>query len=322
MKPLVAGASPVEDPQRFLGRLKHGQETYPNMSYKKKKLKKSRLNQLKYSIELVKNVLFQLLFGRGKMRQVESVVSELRKRAKLVKPNNLKINEWVNRYLEDCTLNGKPVNILTQWCVSSMLKRRFKKQGGQFVPTKKELRVLQEEIPALLSLFSRNGFRVNWWITFNTTFIDAEGIPQTAYKEMLLGCFKGDSRVGVVFADWEDDVLGKKPEPDQAVLDNFLGHVSEGYFKLRVEQLSTWAQKESDWQKTTDELEKDVRYTTACEVAEAKLLTFRNPLFGKEDWLLIPLDDAEAYDSFTIPVNDFKRRIVPVLSLCPWRMNS
>ncbi|MBP9822350.1 MAG: hypothetical protein KBC81_02840 [Candidatus Pacebacteria bacterium] len=256
------------------------------------------------------------------MRQVENVLSELRKRSKLVRYNNLKINEWVNRYLEDCILNGKPVNILTQWCVSSMLKKRYKEQGDKFIPTKKELRVLQEEIPAILSLFSRNGFRVNWWITFNTTFIDAEGIPRTAYKEMLLRCSETDPKAGVVFADWEDDVLGKKMEPDQAVLGNFLGYVPEKYFKLRVEQLSIWAQKESDWRKTKDELGENIKYATACEIAEAKLLTFQNPLFGKEDWLLIPLDDAEAYDSFAIPVKDFKRRIVSVLSLCPWRMNS
>ncbi len=297
------------------------------MSYKDKKIKRSQINQLKYKLGLALNKFFYNIIlkkkEKQKMRQIQNVLKFLREKSRLVKSNNLKINEWVDRYLTDCFVNGRTVNILTQWCLSSMLKKRFKEQGDKFVPTKKERRILQEEIPTILSLFSQNGFSVNWWITFNPTFVESDGIPKDEYKKMLT-LLADDilKEKGVIFVDWEDDVLGKKPEPDVAVLKNFSDYISQNYINLRVGQLKVWAEKEADWTKTDQQLEEEIKYATACEANEAKLLTFENPMFGNEDFILIPLDDAETYDSFESFVPGFKKRLVTVLSLTPWRMKS
>lgn len=295
------------------------------MSYKKEKMKKSKINQLKFVFGLAFNKFFNKITAKQrksrKMHQVEKVMTELRGRARLVRPNNLKINDSVDQYLKDCMVKGCPVNILTQWCISSILKKRIKEQGGQFAPTKKEVRILQEEIPAILDLFSKNGFRVNWWITFNPTFVDPDGVPREEYKSMILKCAENLlGREDMTFADWEEDVLDGKAQPDSLVISNFFQYVPQTSLDHQVEQLKTWGQKEAGWNKTKAELEQDAKYAMACEIAEAKLLTFENPIFEKEDWVLIPLDGSEAYDSFTIPVGDFKKRIVPVLPLWPWRM--
>ena len=256
------------------------------------------------------------------MRQVEKVMTKLRERAKIIKPNNLKINEWVDQYLRECMLSGKPINILTPWCASSMLKRRFREGENKFIPTKKELRILKEEMPNIISLFDQNGFRLNWWVTFNKTFVDSVGIPIDEYKTMIVG-LNPDVSKKVTFADWEKDILGKKVEPDLDVLNNFTKYLPKSYLDLRINQLKLWMERrEVEWRKTDEELQADIVYATACEVREAKIMIFENPIFGKEDFILILIEEAEDYDTFTTFIKDFKKRIVPVLSINPWRMNS
>jgi len=65
----------------------------------------------------------------------------LRERSRMIRANNPRINEWVDDYLDGCFTNGKSVNILTQWCISKDLEERFRRQGNDFVPTRKERRV-------------------------------------------------------------------------------------------------------------------------------------------------------------------------------------
>ena len=296
------------------------------MGYKDKKIKRSKINQLKYRLSLAFSKFFYKLIvnkaRREMMRQVEKVMTKLRERAKIIKPNNLKINEWVDQYLRECMLSGKPINILTPWCASSMLKRRFQEGENKFIPTKKELRILKEEMPNIISLFDQNGFRLNWWVTFNKTFVDSVGIPIDEYKTMIVG-LNPDVSKKVTFADWEKDILGKKVEPDLDVLNNFTKYLPKSYLDLRINQLKLWMERrEVEWRKTDEELQADIVYATACEVREAKIMIFENPIFGKEDFILILIEEAEDYDTFTTFIKDFKKRIVPVLSINPWRMNS
>jgi len=85
------------------------------------------------------------LFGKdgGKMRMKNTVrvMSGLRELNARIRKNNLRINEWVDDYLNWCVLNGEPINILTQWCISKDLEERFNRQGGRFLPTRKERRL-------------------------------------------------------------------------------------------------------------------------------------------------------------------------------------
>ena len=256
---------------------------------------------------------------------VNNVMAGLRAKAKIVKANNLKISEWIEGYLLKCFLEGKPVNILTQYCLSKALEKRFSEQGNRFVPTKKELKTLQEEIPSVVELFSRNGFRINWWVTFNRAFVEEGFLPRNiekAYEELTQSLLRTPSKEVITFANWEDDILLGQSSPDPLVLQNFYDYVTMGAFGKRLEELKMRKNKETGWQKTDEELGQYIRYGSACEASEAKLLSADNPLFGREDFILIPLESAERYDSFTIFVPDFKKRIATVLTPYPWRTNS
>lgn len=258
------------------------------------------------------------------MRPVQNVLKFLRDRNRLVKQNNLKINEWVDSYLAECFLNGRPVNILTQWCLSRSLKKRFQDQGGTFTPTKKELRVLGEEIPDIISSFLSNGLRANWLVTFNRALIDPEVLPPDAercYKEMITSLAKDPLYQGnTLFLDWEDDVLGGRPVPSGEVLEKYSDYVSQSAFQVRLQQLAIWAEQEAGLDKTPDDLKEDIILEAALEAQEALTLLGEDALFGKEDFVIFPLETAERYDNFNILVKDFKKRVVSVMTPYPWRV--
>ena len=164
------------------------------MSYKKKKLQKSKLNQLRYRVGLVKAALLRVasgLFqkkGRMRLKQTIKIMEFLRKQNKLVRPNNKKIDEWADEYIDDCIVNGRPVEILTQWCIAKDLEERLRIQGGRFMPVKAECGLIQDLIPKVVNLFLQSGVTINWWITLNRSYIDTGRIPQEVeiqYRSML-----------------------------------------------------------------------------------------------------------------------------------------
>ena len=296
------------------------------MSYKNRRIKRSKLNQLKFFLGLAWNKFFNNLIKKSKekkMVQVEKMMEGLRKINRTIRINNLRISEWVQQYFTKCVFNGKTVNILTQWCLSKALEQRFEEQGNKFILTKKERRVLQVEIPAIISLFTQNGFTINWWVTFNRSPIDTGLLPreiENKYKEMITDAAEVISG-NVVFFDWEDDILGGRVKPDLLVLENFFQYVSQDAFSMRLKQLQVWIREEAtNLEKTDEELVQDIKYEAACEANEARLLSGKNPLFGEDDFILVPLEVAERYDNFTVFVGDFKKRVVAVLSSYPWRM--
>ncbi len=298
------------------------------MSYKKNKIKRSFFNSFRYKSRIIFNKFFYKTIRQRKggvdMRMVQNVLNILRVKNRLIKANNLKINEWVDAYVTGCFLNGKTVNILTQWCLSRSLKKRFVDQGDKFIPTKKERKIIETEIPELISVFKQNGLRVNWLITFNRAFLDSGLLSQEIeikYKKMITGlALNSLYNECVLFLDWEDDFLGAKPSPDEFVLKNYFGLVQRSAFNMRLEQMAMWAEREAGLDKTKEQLEKDIVFEAACEANEAKALLRENSLFGKDDFIIIPLEIAERYDNFTISVKDFKKRLVCVLPTYPWRI--
>ena len=134
VKGVVGGSNPLGDP----------------MSYKKRKIKRSKINILKYKFSLFLVKFFNKIKSKGRRKrdmrliQVRNMMDFLRSRNKALKQNSLKINEWVDGYLEKCMLSGDSVSVLMPWCLSKSLEKRFSEQGGKFVPTKKEKMVLYD----------------------------------------------------------------------------------------------------------------------------------------------------------------------------------
>lgn len=246
----------------------------------------------------------------------------LRAQNRLVRENNLKISEWVDDYLNSCLLNGEVVTILTQWCVSKNLEKRSRPERGGFEPTKKERVLLETRLPAIARVMAGNGFRVNWWITFNRSYLDSRRVERTLelkYKELIMSLARPLVEEGwLIFADWEDDILGCRPEPNREVLTSIERFVSPEALALEIRWNAAWSEEETAMRQSDEELGRDVRFQIACEAEEGRLLMGSNSPFGT--FILIPLEVPEQYDFFAIFAKDFKKRIVAVLPPYPWRL--
>ena len=301
------------------------------MSYQKRKIKKSKLNKLRFSIGLIWVKLFNKIKKITRKERemqlsgVKKVMEFLRMRNKIIRPNNFKINEWVDGYLNRCLVNGEPVSILTQWCVSKDLEKRIKRQTNSFIPTKKERKLFRAELPQIISVFLENGFRLNWWITFNRSYLDSGLITEELeknYKKMIMDLAQEfPLRENVLFLDWGKDVLGGFPVPDVRIVKNFGQYITQGAFDIEFQRHSNWAEQEAGLNQTKEELQGDVKFQIACEVQEGKFLLSKDSPFPFGEFILIPLEVSERYDFFTIFAKDFKKRIVSVLSSYPWRLS-
>ncbi len=315
VKGVVVGANPIGDP----------------MSYKKKKIKKGRFNWLKYKFGLVKIALLKAMKallqkeGRVRISQTVTVIEFLRRQNKIIRSNNQRINEWVDEYLDDCKKDGEPVNILTQWCISKDLEERYRRQGNKFVFTKKERKLFEREMPRILAVFKENGFVVNWWITFNRSYLDSGRINpdlESEYKSMVNELLEEyELSNDVLLFDWEDDVLMARPQPDQEAIQDIGRFVSTGLFALELTRHSAWARDEAGLRQTDKELENDVKFQIACEISEGDFLIGEKSPFNDGCFIMVPLEVAERYDNFCIKAPDFKKRIVSVVSSYPWRLS-
>lgn len=302
----------------------------PPMSYETRKLKNKKINQLKYKLKKFKIVLFKNIKNLKRrekpmrLRQVDKVMDFFRKRNKIIRPNNLRINEWVDNYLNNCLMKGETVNILTQWCVSKDLEERCKKQGEGFIPTRKERRLFERELPEIISVFRDNGFALNWWITFNRSYLDTGRISkelEDEYKELIMKLAEEYIITDkIVFLDWEKEVLNSRPGPNRGVLNNFQKYIPEGAYRVELERHSKWAREEARLNQTDKELERDVKFQIACEVEESRFLMNKDSPFENGNFILIPLEVPERYDFFRVFARDFKKRIVSVISCYPWRL--
>ena len=297
------------------------------MSYKNRKNKKGFSSQIKYWFGLVKIVLLKSIgkVGRrnGMLPQTRNVGEWLRNRKSLIRSKNLNINGWVDNYMNLCALQGKPVEILTQFCISKDLEVRYRNQGNAFIPTKKERLLFERDIPLVMDAFQKNGFTLNWWITFNASYLDSgrtnADIQQT-YTAMIGKLAEPLVQGGsLILADWETDILGKRPEPNPIVLANIDRFVKPEALQIDIERHSAWAREDAELIRSDEELRQDVCFKIACEAEEGRYLANEAP-FG--ECILIPLESPERYDFFTLLAPDLKKRVVAVLPLYPWRFEN
>lgn len=256
--------------------------------------------------------------------EVQKTLDFLSSKSKLIRSNNPKIDEWVGKYLNECKLNGNEINILTQWCISKDLEERFKKQGNKFIPTKNEIKLFELELPKIISFFIGNGFQLNWWFTFNRSYLDSGRISkelEDQYKNMIIRLgnkfFLTDN---ILFLDWEDDVLNCRSVPNENVLKNLQQYIKNGAFQLELERHSKWAREEAGLMQSNEELEDDVKFQISCEIEEGRFLLSEESPLSNGNFILIPLESSERYDFFTTISKDFKKRIVTALSFYPWRI--
>jgi hypothetical protein len=296
------------------------------MSYQSRKKKKGLFSQIKYRFGLAKIALFKInkKVERRKdmrLRQTNAVMTYLRERSRIVRPNNIRISEWVDEYINSAAMEGRPVEMLTQLCVSKDLEMRCQEQGGIFFPTRKERLLFARDIPQVADIFQKNGLAFNWWLTFNQSYLDSGRISdefRRAYASMITELARPLVEQGwLLLADWEDDVLAKRPGPNKEVLAAIDRFVKPEALALEIQRHSSWAREEAGLNQSDSELRRDVYFQIACEAEEGRYLSSDAPFCG---CLLVPLESPERYDFFTLLVSDFKKRIVAVLPPYPWRL--
>ena len=257
-------------------------------------------------------------------RQATTVMKWLRDKARIIRPNNLRINDWVDTYIDECILNGKPVQILTQFCIAKDLEVRYKKQGDCFIPTKGEKRLFLEEIPEIINSFKSNGIQINWSITLNRSYLDGGRIDvelEKQYQKMLTFLIESSGLKEVFLINWEDDFLGERPTADTKVQNNIFDFVSIGTFKVDLERHMGWVRNDTDMVQTDAEIENDLRFKIGCEAEEGRFLISPKSPFPNGQFILMPLELPERYVFFEILAADFQKRIVPVLKPYPWRLD-
>ncbi len=259
------------------------------------------------------------------LRNISKLMEGLRNLANIIRPNNKNISEWVSSYLNDCALNGRPVIILSQWCLSKDLEQRLRQNGRQFLPTKSELKLFAKEIPNILAMFKEAGLSVSWSLTFNRSYLDSGRIDvavEWAYVSMIKELAQTlVLRNQIALFDWEEDILGSRPAPNQEVLNNLSNYVPAKALELELERQSRWANDEAGLNQGSEEVRRDVFYQIACEAEEGRWLTSQESMIDSSgQFLLIPFEAPERYDFFKILVPDFKKRIMSIAHLYPWRV--
>ena len=299
------------------------------MSYKKKKLKKGKFNQFKYKFGLIKLALIKrarALFqkeGRMRLPQVARIMESLRLRNKGLRPNNQKIDEWVDNYVQQCILKGQKVDILTQWCLSKDLETRYQTQGNLFTPLSGEIDLMQKEIPQIIQIFTDNGVGVNWWITFNGAFLDRGRITADLAKQYADMLKEISTSPEVILLDWEQEILGgNRPQPSQKVLQDFFSVVPRKAFDLDFSNLLERVKKYPDFSKTEEDLRRESRYKIACEAEEGRFLFSPDSPFPCGQFIMVPLEFPERYIFFAVLAPEFKKRIAAIVKSYPWRMDA
>lgn len=276
--------------------------------------------QIKYKI---KGRIFDWSFNMEgqKMKKtiIDTFANELYKINKKIRPDcPLKIKSKTKEYLMKCLTYNSAVNILTQLCISKDVEVRKNMQGGILKATTAERKLFEQEIPRIISLFKKWGFKINWYITFNQSFLDSGRVNQSVlneFKEIIK--LLGKNLEDIIFFDWENEVLQTRPTAYKNLLENFNSRVSKNAFKIELNRHSKWACEEAGLKQSSEELEQDVKFQIACEAQEAKFISEK--LFP-EGFVLIPLEYPERYDFFRLTVPDFKENLICVLKPYPWRI--
>ncbi len=254
--------------------------------------------------------------------EIKKILKSLTEISKSIRPNNPKIKGDIINYIDNCLSNKKIINILTPWSLSKAFEKRFIQQGNCFIPTEKETRLFDEEIPKIAKVLKDNGLEINWIIFLSRAYLENRLLQQeieTAYRVMITNLVKNCSVKELIILDWEDDVLKKRSFPSQKVMDNFFDYVKKGAFEYDFKRWKQWIINEGR-SFSDEQLIEETKYQIACEAKEAELLVSKDSPFGFSDFIFIPLGVIEKYNFFSTLVKSFKNKIIPVLTPYPWRI--
>jgi hypothetical protein len=304
---VAEGASPFGDPRKIC--------VY--MSYKNNKKKKNFLNQLNRQVVLIRIALlkkYSLFIQKNKLtmqqRQTTNTMQWLRDQCKMVRSNNMRISDWVDTYIDSCIENGKPIELLTQYCLSKDLEKRYQLQGNQFIPLQAEIKLFTKEIPRIMDIFASNNISVNWFVTFNDSFIEKGRVDVSIANAYIVMISNIQENKNIIFLNWEKDILCDRPRPSEVVLGDFFSYVTRDAYNIAMNDLVSRTEKFSDFDEIKSGFAEGLQFKIACEAEEGRFLIeekvgmFDDP--GK--FILVPLELPERYVFFNTLVPDFQKK--------------
>lgn len=254
------------------------------------------------------------------LRQTRNIIVGLRAINKML-DNAKRIDSWVEEFLEKNLLENSMVTIITPWSLSKSFEKRFHTQGQKFIPTHREIKLFQKEIPCIQNLFEENGFSTGWFICLSRSYLDSRLLPKIIEEDYsrMINYLTDEYNFDGLVLNWEDDVIKHRHQPNQLVLENLNNFVSKEMFETELLRWTIWA-KENNL--SVEDIAKETRYQISCEAEEGRFFmeSIENPLHKPGEFLFLPLGRCERYDSFSLLNPKFSTRIVSVLKYYPWRL--
>jgi len=240
--------------------------------------------------------------------------------------NALKINEFVDSYIEECILNNQPATLITPWSLSRSFTKRHVDQGNIFIPTKNEERLFRKEITVIINTFQENNLTLNWWIIFSRSYIRTKSISEELEKEYIamIANLIEINKLEIAIVNWEDDVINMnhKPNTDLFLEENFSKMIRQKDFEYELSRRKDRAESILLLSVPNEELIKETKFKIACEAEEGRFLmeSNKNPLCESGKFLFLILGRAERYHFFSTLTPEFEKRILCILKPYPWRL--
>lgn len=218
-----------------------------------------------------------------------------------------RLRPYANDYLLRCLQQGLPIDIVTIWCLSRGLEKRWFTSQKIFRPINSEIKTASE-IRTIIDFLQSEGFTVNWFIFPATSAVTTGEINSdisAAYCVML----------GNLAADIPNVIIEPMPRvsPITEAIDLVSGNALE---RERSRRKKLYEKR--DIKISESAIEADLRQSIGVKAAEGLWIIENFP-----DCLLAPVEYPERYifHDLLIPASSPKimERVCPILTPYPWR---
>lgn len=219
------------------------------------------------------------------------------------------IRNYAKNYLRDCLGESKPVQLLTIWCLSRSLTKRFSENN--FIPLSAEIKVIKD-LKWCHELLAEAGLLVNNFIFLVGSGVENGQIPaiiKTEYLQMIqkiIDEYDLDALIDIrPAADPDGGILARA---DELLINPAL--IKEVERRLRLAENNKYFL-------TKKQAYNEAIRSVAVKAGEAKELVSE---FG--DFILTPLEHIERYQFHNFGITNFIDRLLPINQPYPWRLHN
>lgn len=246
--------------------------------------------------------------GRVEMEKIDRVIKWLQHRCGGHHDGGTwRLRPYINNYLLRCLQQGCPIDIVTIWCLSRGLEKRWLASPRLFNPIRGEIKAASE-ITVIIDFLQNEGLAVNWFIFPATSAVTTGQINPdiaTAYCAMLNN----------LIADTPNVII--EPMPHISPVAKAISFVSESAMERERLRRKRLYEKRGIITSNSN-IEADLQQSIGVKAAEGLWLVENFP-----DGLLVPVEYPERYVFHDLLISDssshIMNRVCPILTPYPWR---